>query len=460
MLHYEEAKALLDRAGQSHVLRFWDRLNAGERQYLLKRIEALDFHALKRMQDLLAERRQGTVDDIRPAEVTHLEGDELVKCRKKGGEAVSAGEVGVLLVAGGQGSRLGFEGPKGMFPIGPVSDATLFEIHARKVLALGRRHGANIPLYVMTSEANDEATREFFREKDHFGLSPRDVLFFVQGMWPALDDAGRMILESPGRLFMSPDGHGGILNALRATGTMEDMAERGIKTLFYFQVDNPLVEVADPAFIGIHLARRADVSIKVCAKRGPAEGLGVVVTRGGRNAIVEYSELTEQQKTARAPDGNLRFLYGSVAIHVFSFDFLAREAAVDLPLHVAHKKVPTVDPDGAPIRPTAPNAFKFEKFIFDAIPDADRAINVVFRREDEFSPVKNATGDDSPGTTKRDMTRKFGRWLTSCGVDLPRGADGNPAVALEIDPCYALDEDELRWKLPRGFAVKGDLYLS
>jgi UDP-N-acetylglucosamine/UDP-N-acetylgalactosamine diphosphorylase len=384
---------------------------------------------------------------------------EHANARRIGEEALRAGRVGVLLVAGGQGSRLGFEGPKGIFPIGPVSDAPLFEVHAHKVLALERRYGANVPLYIMTSDTNDAATRDFFSAHGHFGLSPDRVVFFMQGMWPALTSDGRIVLDAPDHVFVSPDGHGGILSALKANGALDDMRTRGLQTLFYFQVDNPLVDVADAAFIGLHRSHHADVSVKVCAKRDPDEGLGVVVVRDGRHAVVEYTELTAEQKHARTPGGDLEFLYGSVAIHVFSLDFLVREAEAGLPIHVAHKKVPYCDGDGKPVKPTQPNAFKFERFIFDTIPDASRVLNVAFAREDEFSPVKNAEGADSPATTRRDQTRKYARWLEAAGVVVPRGPGGEPAHAIEIDPLFALDAAELKGRLPRGFSVSGPVLL-
>jgi len=378
---------------------------------------------------------------------------------RAGESALRAGKVGVLLVAGGQGSRLGFEGPKGVFPVGPVSDASLFEIHAHKVLALERRYGGGVPLYIMTSDTNDAATREFFAANRYFGLSPERVVFFMQGMWPALTADGRIVLDAPDHVFLSPDGHGGILSALKASGTLDDMIRRGLETLFYFQVDNPLVEVADPAFIGLHRLQMADVSVKVCAKRDPDEGLGVVVSRGVRQAVVEYTELTPEQKHARSADGELVFKFGSVAIHVFSLAFLKREVESGLPIHVAHKKVPYCDASGRLVKPDKPNAFKFEKFIFDTIPDASRVLNVAFAREDEFSPVKNASGADSPATTKRDQVRKFARWLEAAGVSVPRGCDGESLHPIEIDPLYALDAAELKATLPKGFAISGPVLL-
>jgi len=462
-IEFSKAKKLLDEHGQGDVLRFWDRLDEGQRKSLLAQVEDLDFTSLGRMGRMLEARaasdRAGYAG-ITPSPVVELAGQEAAGAREAGREALRAGQVGVVLVAGGQGSRLGFNGPKGCFPVGPLSDATLFAIHARKILASERLYDTQIPFYIMTSRTNDAATRDFFLQHNGFGLNPDRVKFFVQGMWPALWEDGRMVLDRPGHLFMSPDGHGGTLTALLKNGMLADMASRGIETVFYFQVDNPLVEIADPAFIGLHRLQNADMSLKVCAKRDPGEGLGVVAGKDGRHMIVEYTELTDEQKNERLPDGRLKFLYGSVAIHVFSRDFLQQEAEAELPIHLAHKKVPFCDEAGNTVKPAEPNAFKFEKFIFDVLPDAARSLNLAFLREDEFSPVKNATGSDSPATAQRDMIRKAGRWLRECGVDVPVDASGTPLHKIEIDPCYAASPEELKAKLPAGFRVDGDVLLA
>jgi UDP-N-acetylglucosamine/UDP-N-acetylgalactosamine diphosphorylase len=312
----------------------------------------------------------------------------------------------------------------------------------------------------MTSQVNDAPTRKFFEDNAYFGLAPERVLFFTQRMWPALDGAGKFLLDSKSHIFMSPDGHGGTITALQQSGMIDDMERRGIKTLFYFQVDNPLVEVAEPRFVGLHLKEAADISIKVCAKRDPQEGLGIVAIKDGRSMIVEYSELTPEQMNERLPDGNLKLRFGSVAIHMISFDFIKKEAASQLPLHVAHKKVPCLDESGNLLKPDTPNAYKFEKFIFDIIPDAQKAINVEFARENEFSPVKNAEGSDSPETSRRDMMLKFAAWLEACGVKVERDADGVPVHKIEIDPCFALGPDDLASRLDGGFVLDGDIYLG
>jgi UDP-N-acetylglucosamine/UDP-N-acetylgalactosamine diphosphorylase len=460
-LTYDDAKRLLDRHEQGHVLRFWDRLDEAGRAALLAQIETLEFDSIARMRAMLRERHTAAAFDpaMEPAPVVEPTAAEAAASAAEGDAALRAGKVGVILVAGGQGSRLGFEGPKGIYPVGPVTGASLFEIHARKVLRLEQRTGAHVPLYIMTSDVNDAPTQAFFSDHERFGLDRDRVKFFVQGMWPALSAEGRILLDAPGHIFMSPDGHGGTLSALRRTGMLADMERRGLETLFYFQVDNPIVEVADPAFVGLHRRAGADISIKVCAKRDAHEGLGVVVARGGRCAIVEYSDLPQAQKEALGADGRLKYLYGSVAIHILSRAFLAQEAAAALPLHIAHKKVPACDDAGRTATPAAPNAYKFEKFIFDIIPDARKALNVAFAREEEFSPLKNASGADSPETVRRDLCRKYGRWLTACGVNVPLDAGGTPTVKIEIDPAYAAGADDLRARLPQGFRVDGDVLL-
>lgn len=450
-MNVEDAWQLLEHEDQGHVLRFWDRLDFKERKQLLNQIGTLDLAMLRDMRAALKRHQAGgaaAVDDPLPAEVVEMSATERAAAIPHGEESLRGGKVAALLVAGGQGSRLGFDGPKGAYPIGPVSNAVLFHFHARKILGLSRAYGTSIPFYVMTSEANDGATRECFAAHDWFGLAPGDVFFFQQGMCPALDDGGRIILDAPGHIFMSPDGHGGTLSALQDSGGLDDMRRRGIETVFYFQVDNPLVEIADPAFVGLHLMRGADLSLKLCAKRDPNEGLGMVV-RGsdGRHAMIEYTELTAAQKERRREGGELYYKYGSVAIHIFQIDFLQREADAQLPLHVAHKKIAVCRDDGSVVTPNAPNGFKFEKFIFDALPHAETLLNVAFDRWEEFSPVKNATGADSPDSCRRDMIAKWGRWLAEAGVALPRDADGHPTVAVEIDPAYARNAAELKQRL-------------
>ena len=438
---YEQAMALLKKNGQEQVLRFWKKLSAKERKALLAQIESIDFKEVARCQAMLPGSGVAaeTVKKGRPTapKVAELKGAALKKAVAVGERELAAGHVGVLLVAGGQGSRLGFDGPKGAYSIGPVTGASLFYFHARKVLAMSIRYATRIPFYVMTSAANYDATVQHFEENEYFGLNADDVVFFRQGMWPGMTADGKIILDAPGHVFMSPDGHGGMISALKANGCFADMKKRGVTTLFYFQVDNPMVEVADPAFIGLHTLEESDYSLKLCAKRDPNEGLGMVVKRDGHFDMIEYTEMTDEMNNRRTKSGDLYFKFGSPAIHVFSRVFLERLAAKDMPLHLAHKKIATVDEKGNVVKATEPNGYKFEKFIFDALPEAKGVTCFAFDRHEEFSPVKNAEGKDSPATCKADLQAKWRRQLAKAGISV------SESVAVELDPVYALDAAEI-----------------
>ena len=466
---------LLDRHGQAHLLRFWDRLDAEGRDRLAAEIRAIDFEQLDR---LVARLVLGAGDgggpaptDLEPVPVRrlpHTDGERASwrQAAEQGEEAIAAGEVAVVVVAGGQGTRLGFDGPKGTYPIGPVSDASLFQIHAEKVLALTRRHGRTIPFYVMTSPVNHDDTARFFREHNDFGLP--HVRLFTQGQMPAVDlESGRILLSEPGQIALSPDGHGGTLRALAASGpdgTMSpliEMAEMGVRTLFYFQVDNPMVKVAHPAFIGLHRQADAEIAFKVVEKIRPEEKVGVVVERGGRPFVIEYSDLPPELAGMREADGGLRYWAGSIAIHLFERTFIERLVLdASLPFHRAVKKVPFVDDLGRVIEPSGPNAVKFETFIFDALPLAERYAVVETDRVVEFEPLKNATGPDSPETVRRRMTELYAGWLEGAGASVSRNPDGSVPFGIEISPLYAIDSRELKAKLEPGRVVDGPVYLK
>ncbi|MBX9625565.1 MAG: UDPGP type 1 family protein, partial [Gemmataceae bacterium] len=380
-----------------------------------------------------------------------------------GEAALRRGEVAALVVAGGQGSRLGFDHPKGMYPVGPVSGASLFRVHAEKVLALSRRYGRPVPLLVMTSPATHAETEVYFRDQRFFGLAEGDVRFFQQGTMPALDAAtGRLLLEAPGRLFLSPNGHGGTLTALAETGLLADLEARGVRHVFYFQVDNPLVRVCDPGFVGRHVEAGSEASSRVLFKTEPGEKVGLLADVDGRCVIIEYSDLPADMAAERGPDGTLRFRAGSPAIHLFSVAFLKRvTGGGGLPFHVARKKVPYYDPaTGRAVTPAAENALKFERFVFDALPLAGRWLAVEARREEEFAPLKNASGPDSPETVRRALSGLHAGWLEAAGVVVPRDAAGDPVHPIEVSPLVALEAADLRGKLPPGYAVRGPTYLG
>ena len=432
------ARKMLTECGQEHVLAGFAKLSKKDKAALLDQIAKIDPKSVRHCAAAL--KSGGEVFDSskgRAPKVATLKGKALQAATAIGERELRAGRVAALLVAGGQGSRLGYDGPKGCYSIGPITGAPLFYFHARKILARSIRYGKTIPFYVMTSEANNAATVACFKEHGYFGLDPKDVFFFTQGMWPGMTKDGKIILDRPGHVFMSPDGHGGLLAALKRSGALADMKKRGIKSVFFFQVDNPLVEIAEPAFIGYHVSEKSDYTLKLCAKRDPYEKLGMPMQFGSTCRMVEYTEMTKEQCERKTKDGSLYFLYGSPAIHVFDRAFLERESAKTMPLHLAFKKIPTVV-NGKVVKPTEPNGYKFEKFIFDILPNAKKAAFMAFEAKSEFSPVKNAEGSDSPATCRADMQAKWRKILAEADVRVPE------AMPLEIDPVYALDAEDVK----------------
>jgi UDP-N-acetylglucosamine/UDP-N-acetylgalactosamine diphosphorylase len=455
----------LRRHHQEHVLHGWEGLSAEERAALIQQLAGIDLSQL----ESLYVRRHEPHTLLPPREVIEPLPVEdaaslTASTRSRGEAALRAGEVAVLLVAGGQGSRLGFDKPKGMFPIGPISRASLFQIHAEKVLALSRKYGRAIPFLIMTSPATHADTVAYFNDHRRFGLGSEQVIFFQQGTMPALDFAtGKLLLEKPGQLHLSPNGHGGTLMALSDSGLLADLRAVGVRHIFYFQVDNPLVAIADPAFIGRHLETESEFSSKVIDKERPEEKVGVFARIRGRCGILEYSDMPAEMAAERGADGQLLFRAGNPAIHLFRLDFLERvTSGVDrLGYHLARKKVPYYDLEtGKVIQPTTENALKFELFIFDALPLAERTLAIRVGRNDEFAPVKNATGIDSPASCQKLLREQAARWLESARISVPRLADGEVAVPLEISPLFALTAEELAARLPSNFQVTGPTFLG
>jgi len=452
-----DASALRQRAaeaGQEHVFRFWNDLSADGRRRLLSHLAEIDFETLERLIEThVRHPEQPAVPaNLEPAPFIPLPSTDADRAERdrmcdRGAALLAEGKVAAFTVAGGQGTRLGYDGPKGAFPVGPVSGRPLFQIFAEGLLAARRAFGAPIPWYIMTSETNDEATRAFFDEHDHFGLPTEDVHLFRQGMMPAVDFQGRLILSAPDRLARSPDGHGGSLLALARSGMLGDMADRGIEHISYFQVDNPLVPPVDPVFLGYHADAGSEMSSKMARKRDPGEKLGVFCLAGGVLRVIEYSDLPEDLAEARRDDGSLRFEAGSIAIHAIARTLVERltaGSAFALPFHRAEKKIPYVDEEGRTVTPDEPTGLKFERFIFDALPLAANPVVLEIDRSREFSPVKNADGPDSPATARRDMVRLAKRKLEEAGVRVPRDGEGEPAVRIEISPLTARTADELK----------------
>ena len=440
-----DLRARLREAGQGHA---WDRLESlapPARAHLEAQLARLDLDLLRRLARLLRAPAASAPRSFEPPELFPLrhsaeQSAHVRRAQAVGEELLRAGRVGFVLVAGGQASRLGFEAPKGAYPIGPVTGRTLFAFHAQRLRAAARRFRVRTPWYVMTSPANDAETRAYFAQHGTFGLDPADVFFFAQDMLPALDEEGRVLFSAQDELFLAPNGHGGCLLGLSSSGALDDMRGRGLSELSYFQVDNPLVRPADALFLGLHHAAGAGMSSKVVAKRDAAEKVGVLGRVDGQMGCIEYSDLPGELREAREPDGALRFRAGNIAVHALSVDFVARltRGGLELPWHLARKRMSVVEADGRTVERTG---VKFETFVFDALAHSQPSLVLEVERSEEFSPVKNKSGEDSPASCRADLCRMYARWVRAAGLPLPP-ADAEGMHPLEVDPLCAETQDE------------------
>ncbi len=459
MTNLTQIHARLSQYGQSHLLQWWDELNEAQRSGLLAQLESIDYSLIARLfsereaaggsssGDLAARATPPTQLVSQPK--TAAENDLWRQATACGEEQLRDGRVGAILVAGGQGTRLGFDKPKGMFPIGPVSERSLFQVFCEQLLARGRRAGAVIPYFIMTSDATHDDTVAFFEENHFFGMKPADVYFFRQGKLPAVcDQTGRIHLAEKHEVALSPDGHGGLVKALRSSGLLDLMRDRGLETLYYHQVDNPTAIVCDPAFLGLHELHGSDMSTKVVSKVSAEERMGVLVDIEGQTQIIEYSDMPVARTREVEPDGSLRFRAGNTAMHIIRRGFLQElvDQGRDLPYHRAHKPVPCLDLAGQHIEPdpSAKNAFKFEQFIFDSLPLAATALVVEADRAAEFNPVKNHSGADSPETSRQAISRLNREWLRIAGAEVAEESQ------VEISPLYALEPSDLTGRVQTG----------
>ena len=453
--HGSRRAAALERlrpVGQDHVLAFWDTLDAAARELLLAQVESIPLDVVDREARAIragGASAESVPADLEPAPVLRRSDIDSAHWSEVGAHVIREGRVACFTVAGGQGTRLGWDGPKGIFPATPLSAKPLFQVFAEGIAAARARHSAMVRWYIMTSPLNDAQTREFLEAHSWFGLGAGTVTLIPQGTLPSLSRDGRMLLASTSAIAMNPDGHGGAVRALRDSGALAQMRREGIDTLSMFQVDNPLVRVVDPLFIGLHAEHpesSAEASSKVVRKRNAAEKVGVFCASGRRTMVVEYSDLPAGLASSVGPDGSLRFSAGSIAIHAFGVPFLERiaEGAGALPLHHAAKKVPHVSiPDGQMVEPSSPNAVKLETFIFDAVPLASRALVLETDRAEEFAPIKNAEGEDSPASSRVAQLDRAARWLESRGTRVARDASGALRCEIEISPLTACDAGEL-----------------
>ena len=453
MSEVENLRNYLTKFDQQHLLRFWDKLSDAEKRDLCRDIREFNMEEVcnyfQRALKTLDECQRKLDDRMKPipeeasGSVMKCSEEELDTFRKEGLRLISEGKVGVLLMAGGQGTRLGVTYPKGMYDIGLPSHKPLFQIQAERIQRVqelayqqtGKR--GNVAWYIMTSEQTMEPTLAFLRKHNYFGLDSSNVRLFEQGMLPCFDMDGRIILDTPSRLAKAPDGNGGMYRALRERGILDDIDSRGITCLHGHSVDNVLVKVADPVFLGYCSLKDAQCGGKVVPKAYPTEALGVVCSVDGKYQVVEYNEITPATAERRNADGQLTFSAGNICNHYFSPKFLREflnEGEKSLQLHIAKKKIPYVDESGVQQKPEKPNGIKIEKFVFDIFQFTDHLVVWEVLREEEFSAVKNsdAAEKDCPRIARHDINSLHQSYVEKAGGKLLPGPDGS--IVCEISP--------------------------
>ncbi len=452
---YKEIYKKLKLHNQGHLLSFWDELSDKQKNILANQLEKIDWDEIEK---LIQSHVQNVPDNAMPKDLIPApffplipKNDEQKKLYseavKHGENLLSKGQVAAFTVAGGQGTRLGFDGPKGTYPITPIKGKSLFKYFAESIKRASEKYGKCMPWYIMTSDMNDKTTRDFFKNNSYFGLSESNVMFFKQGTMPAIGGNGKIPLDEKHSLALAPNGHGGSLLALRNSGALEDMRKRGIEYISFFQIDNPLVSVVNPLLIGLHCLEKSEMSSIMLSKTGPSEKLGNFCVSNGRLMIIEYSDMPIELAEKTDASGNLCFVAGSPAIHVISRKFVERltqDGSISLPWHRAEKKVSYIDETGHKVQPNDINAVKLETFIFDALSLADKTIILEAAREEEFAPTKNKTGVDSVESCKKMLiARDAARLEKFAGIKIPRKANGEPDCLVELSPLKYIDGQDV-----------------
>ena len=406
-MNYNEAKELLEKNNQSHLLEYFDELNDDQKEHLLEQISEIDFDLIKLIENADTPDERGVITPL-DAEVSIKEIEENAdKFRAKGVEAIKEGKVAALLLAGGMGTRLGSDKPKGMYNIGETKDVFIFEMLIRNLMDVVDEVGVWVPLYIMTSEKNDKDTREFFEEKNYFGYNKDYVKFFKQEMAPACDFDGKIYLERKDRISTSPNGNGGWFISFNKAGLLEEAKAKGIEYINLFAVDNVCQRMVDPLFVGAMLDGGYVSASKVVSKAAPEEKVGVLCLEDGMPSIVEYYELTEEMRYETLPDGSLAYKDGVILNYLFSIKALEENMNNNLVTHVVKKKIECLDENGNAKKPETENGYKFETLVLDMIHDMDNCLAYEVVREKEFAPIKNKTGVDSVDTAK-ELLKKNG----------------------------------------------------
>lgn len=396
-MNYKEALEKLSVCGQQHILEYYDELSDDEKECLLSQVENLDMSLLKYFNERNVSGKRG---DFKPLGAVSIEevSERYDEFSGAGLDAIKNGKVAAVLLAGGQGTRLGFEHPKGMFNIGIDKNLYIFECLMNNIKSVSEKAEAFIPLYIMTSETNNSETIDFFEKHNYFGYNKDYVTFFVQDMAFAVDDAGKIILEEKGKIFLSPNGNGGWFSSIAKAGLLKEIKDKGIEWINVFAVDNVLQKIADPAFIGAVICSECESGGKVVSKVSPDEKVGVLCLEDERPSIVEYYEMTDEMINRREADGSLSYRYGVILNYLFRTDRLEKIMNNEMPVHIVKKKVNCLDGNGNPVNR---EVFKFETLVLDMIHMQESCLSYEVERNHEFAPVKNAEGVDSVDSARK-----------------------------------------------------------
>lgn len=393
-MNYEQAAGKLREAGQEHVLKYYEELTEEQKEQLLAQIETMDFSPLASLKGGKHDNERGVITPLGVMQLSRIREREE-QFRAIGLEAIKKGKVGAVLLAGGMGTRLGSDDPKGMYNIGLTKEVYIFQRLIENLMDVVRQAGTYIPLYVMTSDKNHESTVRFLKEHDYFGYQKESVTFFMQEMAPACDYEGKVYLEEKWKISTSPNGNGGWYTSMYKWGVAQKAMADGVEWLNVFAVDNVLQRIADPCFVGAAIEEACEVGAKVVRKCAPDEKIGVVCLEDGRPSIVEYYELTEELMNARDENGDPAYYFGVILNYLFRIDALEKIRERNLPLHIVEKKIPCLNEAGEKVKPEEPNGYKFEQLVLDMIHEMDSCLSFEVERNREFAPVKNKTGIDS-----------------------------------------------------------------
>lgn len=393
-MNYEQAKEKLAGAGQEHVLKYYGELTEEQKELLLAQIEATDFSMIASLEGGKHENPRGVITPLEVMQIPQIKERET-EFREIGLDAIQKGKVGAVLLAGGMGTRLGSDDPKGMYNIGLTKEVYIFQRLIENLMDVVKEAGAIIPLYVMTSDKNHAATVKFLTEHDYFGYKKEAVTFFMQEMAPACDYEGKVYLEEKWKISTSPNGNGGWYSSMYKWQVAQKAMADGVEWLNVFAVDNVLQRIADPCFVGAVIANQCEVGEKVVRKCAPDEKIGVVCLEDGRPSIVEYYELTQELMDAKDAKGDPAYYFGVILNYLFRIDALEKIRERNLPLHIVEKKIPCLDSEGQKLKPEAPNGYKFEQLVLDMIHEMNSCLPFEVERNREFAPIKNKTGIDS-----------------------------------------------------------------